>query len=165
MINEDQMFRMLLAGKTLAEAAWSSALQLSWVNTVVGDPLMTWKQLLPGDANMDGRVDSLDLTLLSANWGKSVPGGGNGWAEGDLNGDGVVDMADLAILSADWGQVATWAGGSATTAGVTSADGSTFDNSSTALIPEPSSCILLAIGTGVALGYRWRKRARRPSNS
>ena len=39
--NEDQMFQMLLSGKTWAEAAWS-CLRAGFVNTVVGDPLMTW---------------------------------------------------------------------------------------------------------------------------
>ena len=43
--NEDQMFKMLLAGYTFAEAAWSATTQLSYVNTVVGDPLMTWSRL------------------------------------------------------------------------------------------------------------------------
>ncbi len=48
MANEDQLFSMLLSGKTFAEAAWSSIPQLSYVTTVVGDPLMTWKPLPPG---------------------------------------------------------------------------------------------------------------------
>ncbi len=43
--NEDQLFSMLLSGKPFAEAAWSSIKQLSYVTTVVGDPLMTWKPL------------------------------------------------------------------------------------------------------------------------
>lgn len=42
--NEDKLFRMLLDGYTFAEAAWSGNAQLSFVNTVVGDPLMTWQQ-------------------------------------------------------------------------------------------------------------------------
>jgi uncharacterized protein (TIGR03790 family) len=46
--NEDQMFKMLLAGYTWGEAAWSSIQQLSYVNTVVGDPLMTWKRPAAG---------------------------------------------------------------------------------------------------------------------
>ena len=49
--NEDQMFRMLLAGRTFAEAAWSATYQLSYVNTVVGDPLMTWRTMSPGGGN------------------------------------------------------------------------------------------------------------------
>lgn len=41
--NEDKLFAMLLSGKTWVEAAWSSLAQLSYVNTVIGDPLMTWR--------------------------------------------------------------------------------------------------------------------------
>jgi hypothetical protein len=46
--NEDQIYKMLLSGYTWAEAAWSSMQQLSYVNTVVGDPLMTWKRPTAG---------------------------------------------------------------------------------------------------------------------
>lgn len=46
--NEDQIYKMMLSGYTWAEAAWSSMQQLSYVNTVVGDPLMTWKRPTPG---------------------------------------------------------------------------------------------------------------------
>jgi hypothetical protein len=49
--NEDQLFLMLLSGKTWAEAAWSSLEQLGYVNTVVGDPLMTWTRLPATTAN------------------------------------------------------------------------------------------------------------------
>jgi uncharacterized protein (TIGR03790 family) len=41
--NEDQLFKSLIAGRTWAEAAWSSLYQVGYVNTVVGDPLMKWK--------------------------------------------------------------------------------------------------------------------------
>jgi uncharacterized protein (TIGR03790 family) len=40
--NENLLFSSLIAGKTWAEAAWSSLFQLGYVNTVVGDPLMRW---------------------------------------------------------------------------------------------------------------------------
>jgi hypothetical protein len=46
--NEDQIFKMLLDGYTWGEAAWSSMKELSYVNTVVGDPLMTWKRPAAG---------------------------------------------------------------------------------------------------------------------
>ncbi len=49
--HEDQMFQMLLAGYTFAEAAWSATPQLSFVNTVVGDPLMTWQPLSSAGAD------------------------------------------------------------------------------------------------------------------
>lgn len=45
--NEDKMYRMLLNGYTFAEAAWSATRQVSFVNTVIGDPLMTWKPWTP----------------------------------------------------------------------------------------------------------------------
>lgn len=156
-INEDQMFSMLLAGKTFAEGAWSSAQQLSYVNTVVGDPLMTWKQLLAGDVNMDGRVDAADLAAISSNWGRTVASGGYGWTLGDLNGNGVVDMSDLAIVSADWGDVSSWATGSQSTAGSHAIDMTIPADSISASIPEPSGFVLLAIGIGTLAGCRWRK--------
>jgi hypothetical protein len=53
-----------------------------------------------GDANLDHKVDLLDLQILLNNWQRS--GSGVGWAQGDFNGDGVVDFADFQILLDDW---------------------------------------------------------------
>lgn len=159
--NEDQLFKMLLDGKTFAEAAWSSTQQLSWVNTVVGDPLMTWKQLLPGDSNYDGRVDTLDLERVASNWGTVVPTGGNGWSLGDFNGDGVVNNIDLGLMQNSWGQVSSWAGASGVNGAV---NGLTL-----AAVPEPAGWTLLALGGTFLLagGTRWRNRrvARETSKS
>ena len=55
---------------------------------------------VPGDANNDGRVNSLDAAVLSANWGQSVSGGA---LNGDFNGDGAVNAKDASILAANWG--------------------------------------------------------------
>ena len=55
--------------------------------------------LLPGDANLDGTVDVLDLAILAANYRKNVTGG---WIQGDFNNDGVVDVKDLALLAANY---------------------------------------------------------------
>lgn len=52
--------------------------------------------LLPGDANLDGTVDSSDCAILKANFGKSS---NMFWMEGDFNHDGVVDAKDLALLN------------------------------------------------------------------
>jgi uncharacterized protein (TIGR03790 family) len=146
--NEDQMFQMLLSGYTWGEAAWSSLAQLSYVNTVVGDPLMTWKTLLPGDANMDGTVGSADLAILGANWGKTGQAGGAMWSLGDFNCDGVVGSADLALLGANWGKVASWA--------TSSADVGSFSPQG---VPEPSTIWLAIIGlTTLLASYRWRHR-------
>ncbi|MGD9721386.1 MAG: TIGR03790 family protein [Pirellulales bacterium] len=51
--NEDRMFRMLLLGYTFAEAAWSGNYQLSFVNTLAGDPLMQWKPLVEGQNSLE----------------------------------------------------------------------------------------------------------------
>jgi uncharacterized protein (TIGR03790 family) len=54
--NEDLLFGSLLAGRTWGEAAWSSLAQLGYVNTVIGDPLMTWQRLpSPGPTSIAGR--------------------------------------------------------------------------------------------------------------
>ncbi len=157
-INEDQMFMMLLAGKTFAEAAWSGAMQLSYVNTVVGDSLMTWKQLLPGDVNMGGKVDGLDLAIITTDWGRSVTCGGAGWSLGDLNGDGVIDMSDLALVSNSGGEVSSWASGTALNS-VAPGDLNTAGGSDSGQIPEPSSLVLLALGAAAVLAFR-RRQAR-----
>ena len=104
--NEDLLYQMLLpdidadlgeSGLTFVEAAWNATRQLSYVNTVVGDPLMRWQRWLPGDANLDGEVEFDDFFILQANWN------GNGsFAEGDFNGDGAIDQIDFQILEDNW---------------------------------------------------------------
>ncbi len=148
--NEDQIFKMLLDGYTWGEAAWSSMQQLSYVNTVVGDPLMVWKKVIPGDANLDGLVGSADLALLGANWGLHGQAGGAMWGLGDFSGDGTVGSADLALLGANWGKKADWAGGGAISTEALEADA--FLNSNTA-IPEPSLISLFFSGVVAFLIY------------
>ena len=103
--NEDIFFANMLpsansppgtAGLSFVEAAWSATRQLSYVNTVVGDPLMTWRTWLPGDTNLDGEVEDKDFYALQGNWLKSGT-----YAEGDFNGDGAIDSDDFAILSSN----------------------------------------------------------------
>jgi hypothetical protein len=52
---------------------------------------MTIVSQLPGDANFDGTVNGLDISLVASNWLQS----GNG----DANGDGVVNGLDIALIS------------------------------------------------------------------
>ena len=100
--NEDILYQAMLpsnsaqpgeSGLTFVESAWTATRQLSYVNTVVGDPLMRWQQWLPGDTNLDGVVEFNDFFTLQGNW--QQPGD---FSQGDLNGDGVIDMADLEML-------------------------------------------------------------------
>lgn len=94
--NEDILFDMLLNGYTWAEAAWSSLRQLSFVNTVVGDPLMVFQPWVTGDMNGDGVVDDLDIDLLHAN----LSGADNAASSPiyDLDGDGDADSDDVDYL-------------------------------------------------------------------
>jgi hypothetical protein len=55
----------------------------------------------PGDANLDGVVDLIDLSRLAASFGS--PGS---WDEGDSNHDRLVDLIDLSLLASSFGQPA-----------------------------------------------------------
>jgi hypothetical protein len=54
--------------------------------------------LKPGDANHDGVVDYLDLSLLAGTWQSSID------LRADFNADGVVNYLDLSILAANYGK-------------------------------------------------------------
>lgn len=55
---------------------------------------------LAGDANFDGTVDLLDLSLLASNFGTTT---GALWTQGDFNFDGTVDLLDLSALASNFG--------------------------------------------------------------
>ena len=128
--NENLMFEALLSGLSWAEAAWLATYQLSTVNTVVGDPLMQWKQWIPGDANADGQVNLADFSIFKIHYGEQVT-----WKEGDFNGDGVANLADMTILKANFGQTA---GG--------------------ATVPEPGALAILSAASLALLARRRRPR-------
>ena len=65
-------------------------------------PAVVLKTSLPGDANLDGRVDINDLTIVLANYGQT----GMEWSQGEFTGDGTVDINDLTIVLAHYGQTA-----------------------------------------------------------
>jgi uncharacterized protein (TIGR03790 family) len=104
--NEDLLFAGLLppansahgtAGLTFVESAWNATRQISYVNTVIGDPLMKWQTWIPGDANLDGKVGVKDFYTLQGNWMKL-----GDFNEGDFNGDGMINLADFNILRENW---------------------------------------------------------------
>ena len=94
-VNVDVLFDALLAGYSWAEAAWRAMPQLSYVNTVIGDPLMTLTRA-PGDMNGDGIVNAEDIDALYANLTGS--GGSASDVRYDLDGDGDADRDDVEQL-------------------------------------------------------------------
>jgi hypothetical protein len=92
---------------------------------------------MPGDGNLDGRVDINDLTIVLTDYGQT----GMEWGRGDFNNDGTVDVNDLTIVLTNYNQSL-----SSSDAGV-------------AAVPEPSAMLLILFGTvGLfALARRWRK--------
>ena len=92
---------------------------------------------LPGDANLDGRVDINDLTIVLANYNQT----GMTWTQGEFTGDGTVDINDLTIVLANYNVTV----GSSAGPGI-------------GAVPEPAGLLLLAAGLAGLLAYAWRKR-------
>jgi uncharacterized protein (TIGR03790 family) len=138
--NEDRLFEMMLDGYSFVEAAWNATPQLSYVNTVVGDPLMVWKQPLRGDANLDGKVTIADIIDLSQNMGATDAA----WRQGDFNGDGQVTISDLIDAITNYGMSDT-----------SIARGLLPLSASSAAVPEP---IGLSIFMFAAAALRRRSR-------
>ncbi|MEQ9453718.1 MAG: hypothetical protein RLN76_03885 [Phycisphaeraceae bacterium] len=57
-----------------------------------------------GDADLDGTVGLVDLSLLAGNFGAFGPS--IGWSQGDFDGSGQVTLADLSLLATNFGQTA-----------------------------------------------------------
>ena len=76
--------------------------------------------VLTGDANLDGMVDFLDFSALSACF--LLPG--CGWAGGDFNGDGTTDFLDFSAFSGNFMAF----------------------TSAIQTVPEPSSVVVLSMG-------------------
>lgn len=53
---------------------------------------------LRGDANLDGRVDKVDLNIVARHWRQRA----GSWCSGDFNASGTSDEADLNILALNW---------------------------------------------------------------
>jgi probable HAF family extracellular repeat protein len=99
---------------------------------------------LAGDANLDGRVDINDLTIVLAHYGQTAMT----WAQGEFTGDGTVDINDLTIVLANYGH--SLAGASA--AGI-------------AAVPEPGMLALAAAGlTGLLACVRRKQKCAKSSD-
>lgn len=89
--------------------------------------------LLSGDLNLDGTVNSLDLSILVGNLGAVA-----GWTSGNINGDSTVNSLDLSLLVGNLGAVISGAG-------------------SSLAVPEPATSVMaLVCFTLGALGRHWK---------
>jgi hypothetical protein len=88
--------------------------------------------VLGGDANLDGRVDINDLTIVLTSYGMT----GMTWSQGDFTGDGVVDINDLTIVLTSYNATA---------------------GERIAAVPEPCTLALLPAGAACLLALAWRR--------
>jgi hypothetical protein len=114
----------------------------------------TWN----GDYNLDGVVDGLDYSVVD-NFLDQLTGGPGvqGFTMGDGNFDGIVDATDYGFIDANFGKGGPLGGGSLASVG--------NQQNSIAVIPEPSTLVLGALG---AIGFgclalRNRRNLRRGS--
>jgi len=107
---------------------------------------------LLGDANLDGKVNGADFTLMAANFNDSVT---NGWDEGDFNYSGTVNGDDFVLLADNFNQFASQSAIGA--ADLAALDAFAASNGiSLTSVPEPASFALLATATIGLLARRKR---------
>ena len=102
------------SGQIYSTTAASNGWALGYVDN---GTTITVMPALRGDANLDGRVDINDLTIVLTNYGKT----GATWSEGDFNYHGTVDINDLTIVLANYNQTLGASGVGSSAAGVISA--------------------------------------------
>lgn len=92
-------------------------------------------ELLPGDANVDGEFNQLDLVqVLAAN--RYQNGNRVSWAQGDWNADGMFDQLDL----------------------VAAQQAGAYGRPLAAIVPEPEGELLLWLGVAFILMTMWNHR-------
>ena len=105
-VDADDLSR--LASEAIAETH-GEVFDLTQDGLVNGDDVQKWladaavengfaEPFLPGDTNLDGVVDSVDLNNIGLNWLDS----GAFWRGGDFTLDNVVNSADLNFLGIHW---------------------------------------------------------------
>jgi autotransporter-associated beta strand protein len=106
---------------------------------------------LLGDANLDGKVNGSDFTLMATNFNDSVT---NGWDKGDFNYSGTVNGDDFVLLANNFNDFASQSSvASADLAALSSFAAS--NGISLTSVPEPASAGVLALS---AIGMLRRRR-------
>ncbi len=105
-INQDKLLIDVAAsGPSAVVNVQNTALDGAWTNgssnypsgngAPGGDFLFRFN-VLPGDANQDGAVNGLDISLVASHWLQAGAG------IGDVNGDGVVNGLDISAIASHW---------------------------------------------------------------
>ena len=88
--------------KTALGYAEASTLNVgSFSGQTVDSSAVLVRYTLAGDANLDGKVNSLDFTALASHFGQT----GDAWVQGDFNYDGKVNALDFNALASNFGSV------------------------------------------------------------
>src|SRR5262249_29885011 len=85
-----------------------------------------------GDANLDASVDTIDFNILSANFAQT----GKVWSQADFDYNTTVDSVDFNLLASNFSLV------------LPGSDLVQNDFAASALVPEPTTAALLALGCG-----------------
>jgi len=108
---------------------------------------------LLGDANLDGKVNGTDFTLMAASFNQS----GKSWDQGDFNYDGDVNGSDFVLLADNFNQFASQSA-------VSAADLAALDTFAAAngfsltTVPEPAGALVIAMAACGVLQRRSRTR-------
>jgi len=106
---------------------------------------------LLGDANLDGKVNGTDFTLMAASFNDSVT---NGWDKGDFNYDGKVNGSDFVLLADNFNDFASQS--AVDTQDLAALDSFAASNGiSLVSVPEPVSGAIFALA---AIGTLSRRR-------
>ena len=106
---------------------------------------------LMGDANLDGKVNGADFTIMATNFNQS----GRSWDQGDFNYDGMVNGDDFVLLADNFNDFAS-------NSSIYAADMAAIDSFAAANdidltgVPEPTAIALATLAIPLALHRRSR---------
>lgn len=106
--------------------------------------------IIPGDANLDGKVDFSDVLILAQHYGMNSLAT---WADGDFNNDGSVGFDDLLILAQHYRQTLTTTQVGQLSPAFAADMGNAFSQ-----VPEPA---VAGFGVGVLVMLRRRRNDAR----